>query len=73
MNLHADYRFKFDLNFKYPANGFDCNPMLYYVNEETEKKTKSEKQLVIEKNGEYNIAKFSNDENPKGETIRIEW
>jgi hypothetical protein len=47
--------------------------MLYYVNEETEKKTKSEKQLVIEKNGEYNIAKFSNDENPKGETIRIEW
>ncbi len=64
---------KFDLNFKYPANGFDCNPILYYVNQETDEKTKSEKQLVIEKNGEYNIAKFSNDENPKGETIRIEW
>ena len=64
---------KFALNFKYPVNGCDCKPVLYDVNQETDKKTKSDTQPVIEKNGEYNIAKYSKDENNKGETIRIEW
>jgi len=64
---------KFDLNFKYPVSGCECKPVLYDVNQETDAKTKKDKQPVIEKNGEYNIAKYSNDENNKGETIRIEW
>jgi len=64
---------KFDLNFKYPVTGCECKPVLYDVNQETDAKTKKDTQPVIEKNGEYNIAKYSNDENSKGETIRIEW
>jgi len=64
---------KFVLNFKYPVNGCECKPVLYDVNQETEKKTKSKIQPVIEKKGNFYLAKFSKDEYNKGETIRIEW
>jgi len=64
---------KFNLNFKYPANGCECKPEIYFINQETDEKTKSEKQPVIEKIGDQCVAKFSRDENLKGETIRIEW
>lgn len=64
---------KFALSFKYPANGFECKPMLYDINQETEEKTKSKIQLTIEKIGDSCVAKFIRDENIKGETLRIEW
>ena len=64
---------KFTLNFKYPVNGCDCNPVLYNVNQETDEKTKSEQQPEITKIGDHYVAKYVRDENIKGETLRLEW
>jgi len=64
---------KFAFNFKYPVNGCDCKPILYNVNQETDEKTKSQKQLEITKIGDHYIAKYVRDENIKGETLRLEW
>ncbi|MGQ0792458.1 MAG: adenylate/guanylate cyclase domain-containing protein [Nitrosopumilaceae archaeon] len=64
---------KYIFNFKYPANGCQCKPIVYDVNQETDEKTKSKKQPEIVKIGEHYVAKYIRDENIKGETIRIEW
>ena len=64
---------KFILNFKYPANGCECKPTIYEINQETEQKTKSQVQLIVDSIGDYNVAHFVREENIKGETIRIEW
>ena len=64
---------KYVLNFKYPVNGCECKPVFYDINQETEAKTKSKNQPKIEKIGGYNVARYSRDENIKGETIRVEW
>jgi hypothetical protein len=64
---------KLALNFKYPSNGFDCKPVLYNVNQETDEKTKLSTQPEITKMGDYYIAKYVREDNIKGETIRLEW
>ena len=64
---------KYIFNFKYPANGCECKPAVYDINQETEAKTKSKNQPTIEKIGGYNVARYARDENIKGETIRVEW
>jgi hypothetical protein len=64
---------KYVFNFKYPANGFECKPIIYDVNQETDEKTKSKIQPIIEKINSHYVAKYVRDENIKGETIRIEW
>ena len=64
---------KYVLNFKYPANGSECKPVIYDVSQETDEKTKSKIQPKIEKIGTYFVANYIRDENIKGETIRIEW
>jgi len=64
---------KFSMNFKYPANGCECKPVMFKVNQETDEKTKAEKQPEIEKVVNNFVAHYSHDENIKGETYRIEW
>jgi hypothetical protein len=64
---------KYTLNFKYPINGCECNPVIYEVDQETEVKTKSKKQPIINEEGNFYIATFTKSENIKGETIRLEW
>ena len=64
---------KFAFNFKYPATGFECNPVLYNVNQETDEKTKSSQQPEITKIGDNYVARYVRDENIKGETLRLEW
>lgn len=64
---------KFAFNFKYPATGFECNPVLYNVNQETDEKTKSTQQPEITKIGDHYVARYVRDENIKGETLRLEW
>ena len=64
---------QFTLNFKYPVNGCECNPVIYNISQETEQKTKSKVQPIIEKIDSYYVAKFTKNENHKGETLRIEW
>jgi len=61
-----------ELRFKYPADA-KCNPQIYYVNQETEEKTKSDIQPEIQKIGDYFVAKYERHENIKGDTIRLEW
>lgn len=63
---------KFSLNFKYP-DGSNVNPQIFYLNQETGKKIKSETPLTIEKMEKSFLAKYERNENIKGETIRIEW
>jgi len=46
---------------------------LYNVNQETDEKTKSQKQPEITKIGDHYVAKYVRDENIKGETLRLEW
>jgi hypothetical protein len=64
---------KYVFNFKYPENGCECKPVMYDVNQETEEKTKSKSQPIIEKIGTHYVAKYIRDDNIKGETIRVEW
>ncbi len=64
---------KFAFNFKYPANGFECKPVVYNINQETEEKTRSKIQPEITRIGEYYLARYFREENIKGETIRVEW
>ena len=64
---------KFTFNFKYPAN-CECNPILYNVNQETDKKIKIRNSTKnYKKSGDYFIAKYERNENIKGETLRLEW
>ncbi|MEW6043422.1 MAG: hypothetical protein AB1608_04095 [Thermoproteota archaeon] len=64
---------KFSLTFEFPKLMNDCNPTIYYINQETEEKTKSESQPIIEENDHCFIARYDRHENLKGETLRLEW
>jgi len=64
---------KFSLVFKYPANDFECNPVIYEINQETEKKIKSKIQPTIERVGDYCICHFVSEKNKRGNNVRIEW
>lgn len=64
---------KFSLILEYPKSMKDCLPAFYNVNQETEEKTKSDEDLVVEEKGEYYTIQYNRDENLKGETIRLEW
>lgn len=64
---------KFSLVFKYPANGSECNPVIYEINQETEQKIKSKVQPTIERVGDYCICHFVSEKNKRGDNIRIEW
>jgi hypothetical protein len=64
---------KFSLDFKYPVNGCECNPVIYEINQETEQKTKSKIQSTIEKVEGYFTCHFVSEKNQRGDNIRIEW
>jgi len=64
---------KYVFNFKYPVNGCKCNPVFYEINQERDEKTKSKILPKIEKIGTFNVAKYTRNENIKGETLRVEW
>ncbi|RJQ26776.1 hypothetical protein C4565_06220 [Candidatus Parcubacteria bacterium] len=63
---------KLSLNLTYPKS-MKMQPTIYYINQETEEKTKSEIQPTIQQNGDYLVANYVRNENIKGETIRLEW
>jgi hypothetical protein len=63
---------KFAVIFEYPKS-ITCQPAIYYINQETEEKTKSESQFVIKENEDHIVAEYNRNENLKGETLRIEW
>jgi hypothetical protein len=64
---------KFSLVFEYPKSMKDCQPTIYYINQETDEKTKSETDLIIEETPDCFITRYNKDENLKGETLRLEW
>jgi hypothetical protein len=63
---------KLSLSLIYPKS-MEIQPTIYYINQETEEKTKSEIQPTIQQNGDYLVANYVRNENIKGETIRLEW
>ncbi len=63
---------KISLNLIYPKS-MKTQPTIYYINQETEEKTKSETQPTIQQNGDHLVASYIRNENIKGETIRLEW
>ena len=62
---------EFSLN--YPLNGKIKDPILYTINQETEAKTKSDLQPVVEKNEGNEKRTWKIEDNIKGQTFRIEW
>lgn len=63
---------RFLLVFEYPKS-MDCHPEIYYINQETDEKTKSDAGFAIEETESHYIARYRKDENLKGETLRLEW
>jgi hypothetical protein len=63
---------KFTLNLIYPKS-LKTKPTIYYINQETEEKTKSEVQPIIEEAENCFVARYTRNENIKGETIRLDW
>jgi len=64
---------KFNLNFKFSESACKCNPVIYEINQEMDEKRKSDIQPSLEKYGDHIVARFSREENHKGDTIRLEW
>jgi hypothetical protein len=64
---------KFTLVFEYPKSMKDCRPIIYYINQETDEKTESETEPIIEETQDCFIVRYHKDENLKGETLRLEW
>jgi hypothetical protein len=64
---------KFSLIFEYPKSMRDCRPTIHYINQETEEKTKSETEAILEESQDCIIMRYNRDENLKGETLRLEW
>ncbi|HEX9846591.1 MAG TPA: adenylate/guanylate cyclase domain-containing protein [Candidatus Nitrosotenuis sp.] len=64
---------KFSLVFEYPKSMRDCQPIIYYINQETDEKTKSEIDLIVEETPDCFITRYNKAENLKGETLRLEW
>jgi len=64
---------KLTLGFKYPQNHGIKQPILYEVNQETEAKSKSNIEPIIESNDKFEVLKWRMTDIPKGQTFRIEW
>lgn len=64
---------KFSLVFEYPKSMKDCNPAVYYINQETDEKTKSEIEPIVQETADCFTVRYHKEENLKGETLRLEW
>ena len=63
----------FELDFKYPSNLTIKPPKIYEINHETEEKHLVAEQPEVKKIGNYNVLKFSKEQNHRGEILKIEW
>lgn len=64
---------KFTLKLKYPKESLKSNPKIFKMMQENEKKIEIVNGLEFETDEDYIIAKYSKEDNEKGEIIRIEW
>jgi len=62
-----------EFSIDYPLNGKIKDPILYNINQETEVKTKSDLQPVVEKNEGNEKRTWKIADSIKGQTFRIEW
>ncbi|KAG2472306.1 MAG: hypothetical protein NPMRTH4_2090002 [Nitrosopumilales archaeon] len=64
---------KLSMGFKYPLNKGINQPVLYEISQETEKKSKSDVESIIDKSDNHEIVRWEMTDIPKGRTFRIEW
>jgi len=64
---------KLSMGFKYPLNKGINQPVLYEISQETEKKSKSDVESIIDKSDSHEIVRWEMTDIPKGRTFRIEW
>jgi len=64
---------KLSMGFKYPLNKGINQPVLYEISQETEKKSKSDVESIIDKSDNHEIVQWEMTDIPKGRTFRIEW
>ncbi len=64
---------KLSMGFKYPLNKGINQPVLYEIHQETEEKSKSDIEPIIEKSDSHEVVRWEMTDIPKGRTFRIEW
>ena len=62
-----------ELAIEYPSNSKINDPVLYYINQETDKKIKSDLQPSTEKKNGVEKRTWKINDSIKGQTFRIEW
>ena len=64
---------KLSMGFSYPLDKGIKQPTLYEISQETEKKSKSDVESIIDKSDNHEIVRWEMTDIPKGRTFRIEW
>ena len=62
-----------ELGIEYPKNGKIKEPLLFTINQESDEKTKSDLEPIIENNGGNEKRTWQIKESVKGQTFRLEW